>query len=718
MSTQTSSATEDQRSTQQKRLDTKARKQREAEESARILAEETTGARRAKEKAMANAIWKNPAVATSGRKRAASNVAQGTAEAKKTRTSHPPSSESGKGSSKPQTKPVAHGRAASRTPGFIAPEDIPIDEDGDNPTDGIKTRSKARTAGGKRSANGSQRESKKRSPQDLNDDEEDEEIEEIEDEDDGSKEHSDVEDDWTANVQEYEKPEWKSSRENKRGSSHEPSNADTVPTDGDDDGDDTSRAPPLSQKHLGKSKSVSASKKTQRRKADDDDGDDGDDGGDDGGDGGDGDDGDDVVHEHLGKSKNASAPKKPTKWLEVGDGDGSDDNDRAPPLSQKHLGKSKSISAPKRPTKWVEVGDGDGSNDNDRTPPLSQKRLGKSKSVSTSKKTMERRKAMHTAEQPKWPSTSRDSDSNDESAGPADTMVDVDGPAALESTNIELVHEQGRRYLRLKAQPPVIQRILHDGIEAAYRYGLWTDMFPSGDEVDTQMRTLLRDVARLCGENCVAERLRRDARYGNAMGQVLKVRLGNLRTGAREAARRVAESKYQLQSGCRDEVALLRTRDNFIWGRDDNGQPLKSKPYRHPAIIATLRWFFDESVICPRNLSFFKSSIPNGPANEELEIPIPMLALAATMVYAELYDWITGDRVKSKFNADDHCDTYQHHVGVLEGICSKSANERDLKFHRLMSDLFNEASNRVKKVSPKVDDNETLANLDFNNMDG
>ncbi|KAF8871663.1 hypothetical protein BD779DRAFT_1478033 [Infundibulicybe gibba] len=672
-------------STQQKRLETKARKQQEAAEEARILAEETAGGRRAKGKALANAIWKNPNATTNRRKRAPS-VAQEGAEAKKARKSQPPNSGGKKDSLEVPKKPASRNQAtASKTAAKYMPvEDIDM-EDAEAPAKALTARVEKRQKVAGRSQGNSNRAGTRvlenesggdideadadgdepesdREPEEVGDDEPggDGEPEggdgdglgddQIEEEDNENSDPGDR-DDW-ARDKEYEwqqRAQWKSPREKNSNTSRGQFNSTASNDVNDVDGGNRA----ASQRPSEKPRGTATTKVIERRKA-----------------------------------THTAEPRWPAKQQAR--------KDNTPIVLDEDTDSG--ARQPRRPAKQQAR--------KDNTPIVLD-------DDTDSGTRQPRRPAKQQARKDSMPIV-LDDDSDSGAKNSDDPTAGDDEESATSSTNTDLVYDPGQRYIRIKAQSEAIQAVLHSGIDAAKYYGLWVNAFPPGDEINVRMRTILRNVAQSLKENAIARRLNRDIRYGNTMAHLLKVRLGSLRTFTRDAARHTVEAKYGLVSGCREKIISLTTNDHFIFARDSAGHIIKKKPYCHDAIIAVLQCFFeDPASFGQRNLNSFESSIPNDPAYAQPEIPIPMLALVATMIYAELLCWSQGERAKSKFNADSHCDTYHHHVRVLKAIFEQNK----LGFHRMMSDLFKMASASKKQIVPTVDDNQTLAVLDVDAMD-
>ncbi|KAI9439471.1 hypothetical protein BJY52DRAFT_1129260, partial [Lactarius psammicola] len=69
------------------------------------------------------------------------------------------------------------------------------------------------------------------------------------------------------------------------------------------------------------------------------------------------------------------------------------------------------------------------------------------------------------------------------------------------------------------------------------------------------------------------------------------------------------------------------------------------------------------------------------------EVPIPMVALVATALYASIYEWRTGVQQPNEFSANAYFGVYHAHVTSLQVIREKRKNA----FHTMMADIYSQA---------------------------
>ncbi|KAH9011015.1 hypothetical protein EDB84DRAFT_1445388 [Lactarius hengduanensis] len=138
-------------------------------------------------------------------------------------------------------------------------------------------------------------------------------------------------------------------------------------------------------------------------------------------------------------------------------------------------------------------------------------------------------------------------------------------------------------------------------------------------------------------------------------------------------------------------AALLRLTNELVEDRKNaQWSVTHTKPYRNMWIVDAVRTSFFSG----GNLSFatrYKYLFPSSETHDLVtvyEVPIPMLALVATALYAALYKWQTGEQQIAEFSTNSYLDIYQGHVNTLELIQEK----RSSVFRSMMADIYRQAS--------------------------
>jgi hypothetical protein len=139
---------------------------------------------------------------------------------------------------------------------------------------------------------------------------------------------------------------------------------------------------------------------------------------------------------------------------------------------------------------------------------------------------------------------------------------------------------------------------------------------------------------------------------------------------------------------------------------------MRSRPYRNDRIITAIRALY----FAGGTKSFAKQFHYLFPTyetheGEVREVPIHMVALVATALYATLYEWSTGEQQVAEFSANAYLDVYNGHVNTLKHIRDKRVGG----FHLMMADIYAQANKSAISESNSV---VPIAELDLDDIDG
>ncbi|KAN0141461.1 hypothetical protein V8E53_000706, partial [Lactarius tabidus] len=143
-----------------------------------------------------------------------------------------------------------------------------------------------------------------------------------------------------------------------------------------------------------------------------------------------------------------------------------------------------------------------------------------------------------------------------------------------------------------------------------------------------------------------------------------------------------------------------------------SGLVMHSQPYQNERIILAIQdlYFTGGSASFARRFLYLFPTYESCEGAINHEVPIPMVALVATALYAPLYEWHTGEQQVTEFSANGYLDIYLGHVNTLKHIQEHRAGA----FHFMMADIYNKANtpivNELNTVIP-------IANLDLDNLD-
>ncbi|KAJ7259094.1 hypothetical protein B0H12DRAFT_1232084 [Mycena haematopus] len=130
-------------------------------------------------------------------------------------------------------------------------------------------------------------------------------------------------------------------------------------------------------------------------------------------------------------------------------------------------------------------------------------------------------------------------------------------------------------------------------------------------------------------------------------------------------------------------------------------------PFRHGSIRFIIKEeIFSNTSFVTQNINRFPARLPKKP--NERELPCPMVALAATAVYAALVEYrATGRRQPIAFTEDAYEETYRNHMQTLE----RARNDTPKSLHQILHGLFTEVAESDKVVHTASGSSSTLIQL-------
>ncbi|KAI0245598.1 hypothetical protein BJV78DRAFT_1287423 [Lactifluus subvellereus] len=222
--------------------------------------------------------------------------------------------------------------------------------------------------------------------------------------------------------------------------------------------------------------------------------------------------------------------------------------------------------------------------------------------------------------------------------------------------------------------------------------------FPETDSKVKYRRQVIIEAAKAAKDSFqpigdIYDRAKQDGKFCDALGQLVTDRLSGVRNPIMASAT-TEIAVFQLGTGtlCMERVNILLNHNAFIFPGfwDEDGRTGKMRwnhkamePFLNPAFIQILKmsFFLRPTSIGSKIRDQFVSSIDG---HDEPELPIAMVALVATAVYAALYEWKTGARIIIKFEGNVFATIYRGLYNTLETI--KSTNRT--AFHAIMSKLY------------------------------
>ncbi|KAG2368154.1 hypothetical protein BDR07DRAFT_1478481 [Suillus spraguei] len=229
-------------------------------------------------------------------------------------------------------------------------------------------------------------------------------------------------------------------------------------------------------------------------------------------------------------------------------------------------------------------------------------------------------------------------------------------------------------------------------------------------------------VAEKRGVHPIKERLQSDVRYASQLGSLVDARVPILRRELKEDACANADGYFRLGHTDSGKAAARRLLDKLAYiyalkfDINNEASPIGKKPYQGELLLFLIyRQLFHSSRSIAIKFTERFVEIANN-KGQRPEVPIPLLALVATAVYAALLWKSQGSPSKFNFTGNLFSETYNYHVRFLE----KLKKDAPAKFHCMMADIY-EAAQKLRysgaAASGHAAELEAFELLDLDNME-
>ncbi|KAH9160038.1 hypothetical protein EDB89DRAFT_1915254 [Lactarius sanguifluus] len=278
-------------------------------------------------------------------------------------------------------------------------------------------------------------------------------------------------------------------------------------------------------------------------------------------------------------------------------------------------------------------------------------------------------------------------------------------------TDTELL-PPGASKLLLTSQQSLVRNVVQESIENIHA-------FPDG----TLMLTFIKDGLINAAEKHkpgaadIKRRLKQDQDYLTKISQLPRARIPLIRSDVKDCCAAfcvpplvaigstMASLKWFVNSS---PLSTTHFQQRFLVGI-----PQRTHPYHNECIIAVIRELF----FTGRQKSFSSHFDHLFPVHQRLdgtssrEVPVPMVALVATAMYATLNEWRTGKSQVLGFSANTYLDVYHCNTMSLNYILSHRPNA----YHVMMADIYAQASSgSTYDDSPGVE----IVELDLDDLEG
>ncbi|KAN0126122.1 hypothetical protein V8E53_015374 [Lactarius tabidus] len=289
-------------------------------------------------------------------------------------------------------------------------------------------------------------------------------------------------------------------------------------------------------------------------------------------------------------------------------------------------------------------------------------------------------------------------------------------------TETDLVFVSGSNRLKLTGQSPIVRSVIVEGIERLRAAMLFNDAFPDVCSALTLIKDCLLTAATylLPGATDVLERFNNDADYLSKVTLLPRARICLIQSEVKERCTTLTVGAFLVLGSAAGIIEHVRkqlssytyTFPSATFPNAPNGLVMRSRPYRNECIISAIRdlYFTGGSASFARRFLYLFPTYEYCEGQINHEVPIPMVALVATALYAALYEWRTGVQQVAEFSANGYLDVYLGHVNTLKHIQEHRAGA----FHFMMADIYTKANtpvvNELNTVVP-------IAILDLDNLD-
>ncbi|KAJ3502357.1 hypothetical protein NMY22_g18611 [Coprinellus aureogranulatus] len=260
-----------------------------------------------------------------------------------------------------------------------------------------------------------------------------------------------------------------------------------------------------------------------------------------------------------------------------------------------------------------------------------------------------------------------------------------------------LVYNEGSTEVALLKQNVLIRRVARQAIKSVTEHLVLERAWEKdvGDREGYGPKALRKACRAILAQypqaKDVYNRLKQDEVFASHLATIPLDRLSSLRAPAKSEAD-VCISYFKLGLGDESKARVEQLYETHgyvfpgVWGGPEANTwiPDRKKPYGNPTLAHVLK------------AGFFRSSSATGaahadrfPVHEDTgkrEVPKSLLALAATGVYAALFQVQQGTQKRVRFHANSFATVYNSHILALEMMEAKKPSS----YHRIVSNLYNE----------------------------
>ncbi|KAH9164044.1 hypothetical protein EDB89DRAFT_1912379 [Lactarius sanguifluus] len=286
-------------------------------------------------------------------------------------------------------------------------------------------------------------------------------------------------------------------------------------------------------------------------------------------------------------------------------------------------------------------------------------------------------------------------------------------------TDTELL-PPGASKLLLTSQQSLVRNVVQESIENVRASLMFSHAFPDGTLALTFIKDGLINAAEKHkpGAADIKRRLEQDQDYLAKISQLPRARIPLIRSDVKDCCAAFCVPPLVAIGSTNGIAQVVRQQLSafnytFPTKRFLVGIPQRTHPYRNECIIAVIRELFftggQKSFSSHFDHLFQVHQRLDGTSSRE--VPVPMVALVATAMYATLNEWRTGKSQVLEFSANTYLDVYRCNTMSLNYILSHRPNA----YHVMMADIYAQASSgSTYDDSPGVE----IVELDLDDLEG
>ncbi|KAF8257046.1 hypothetical protein EI94DRAFT_1819298 [Lactarius quietus] len=285
-----------------------------------------------------------------------------------------------------------------------------------------------------------------------------------------------------------------------------------------------------------------------------------------------------------------------------------------------------------------------------------------------------------------------------------DSAVSTAGPSVQDANSgwpviTKLVYSSGTNRLMLTSQRPIIHTVIQEAIDNLWAALLFNTAFPNVCFTLDMIKDCLLNTANHLKPRAteILNQLENDQHYLMKITPLLCAHICLICSKVKEHCNTVTMASFLAlgqEQNVIDYVSKQLLQHTYMFPGAAFANALSnlvmhSQPHRNKHIITVIwdMYFTGGSASFAKKYNYL-FLIFEGCEGEMIKVPVLMVVLVATALYAMIYEWHTGEQQVMEFSANLYLDVYNGHVNTLNHIRDKHPGA----FHLLMADIYVRAS--------------------------